>query len=33
MARANASRKYCSNDIIPLYESYYEKVLRGAGAA
>ena len=33
MARANAARKYCSNDIIPLYERYYEKVLRGAGAA
>jgi L-malate glycosyltransferase len=27
MARANARRKYCSNDIIPLYERYYEKVL------
>jgi L-malate glycosyltransferase len=27
MARANARRKYCSNDIIPLYERYYEQVL------
>ena len=35
MARANARRKYCSNDIIPLYEAYYEKILNstGAGAA
>jgi len=33
MARANARRKYCSNDIIPLYEAYYEKVLNGAGVA
>ncbi len=27
MARANAQKRYCSNDIIPLYEAYYEKVL------
>ena len=27
MARANARRRYCSNDIIPLYEAYYEKIL------
>ena len=27
MARADARRQYCSNDIIPLYEAYYEKVL------
>jgi len=32
MARANARRKYCSNDIIPLYERYYEKVLAAARA-
>jgi N-acetyl-alpha-D-glucosaminyl L-malate synthase BshA len=32
MARANARRKYCSNDIIPLYERYYEKVLNAAQA-
>jgi len=30
MARANARRKYCSNDIIPLYERYYEQVLNAA---
>ena len=33
MARANARRKYCSNDIIPLYERYYEKVLSASGSA
>jgi N-acetyl-alpha-D-glucosaminyl L-malate synthase BshA len=33
MARANARRRYCANDIIPLYEAYYEKVLNAAGAA
>src|SRR5579863_672352 len=27
MARANARRSYCSNDIIPLYEAYYTKIL------
>ncbi len=32
MARKNARRRYCSNDIIPKYEAYYERVLRGAGA-
>lgn len=32
MARANARRKYCSNDIIPLYERYYEKVLAASRA-
>ncbi len=32
MARANARRKYCSNDIIPLYERYYEKVLSASAA-
>jgi L-malate glycosyltransferase len=30
LARANARRKYCSNDIIPLYERYYEKVLNAS---
>jgi len=33
MARVNARRRYCANDIIPLYESFYEKVLRGQGVA
>jgi len=27
MARKNARRQYCSNDIIPRYEAYYEKIL------
>jgi len=27
MARVNARRQYCSNDIIPKYEAFYEKVL------
>jgi L-malate glycosyltransferase len=31
-ARTNARRKYCSNDVIPLYESYYQKVLSATGA-
>jgi L-malate glycosyltransferase len=32
-ARINARRKYCSNDVIPQYEAYYEKVLNASGAA
>jgi L-malate glycosyltransferase len=32
MARANARRKYCSNDIIPLYEAFYAKILNSTGA-
>jgi N-acetyl-alpha-D-glucosaminyl L-malate synthase BshA len=32
-ARVNARRRYCSNDVIPLYEAYYEKVLNASGAA
>jgi N-acetyl-alpha-D-glucosaminyl L-malate synthase BshA len=32
-ARANARRRYCSNDVIPLYEAYYQKVLNSTGAA
>lgn len=30
MARVNARRQYCSNDIIPRYEAYYEQVLNSA---
>jgi N-acetyl-alpha-D-glucosaminyl L-malate synthase BshA len=33
MARASARRKYCSDDIIPLYERYYEKVLDASRSA
>lgn len=32
-ARVNARRKFCSNDVIPQYEAYYQKVLHSAGAA
>ncbi|HVB85927.1 MAG TPA: N-acetyl-alpha-D-glucosaminyl L-malate synthase BshA [Candidatus Dormibacteraeota bacterium] len=32
MARVNARARYCSNDIIPRYEAYYEKVLSSSGA-
>jgi L-malate glycosyltransferase len=27
MARVNARRQYCANDIIPRYEAYYERIL------
>jgi N-acetyl-alpha-D-glucosaminyl L-malate synthase BshA len=32
-ARINARHRYCSNDVIPMYEAYYQKVLSAAGAA
>ena len=32
-ARVNARRRYCSNDVIPRYEAYYQKVLNSSGAA
>jgi len=32
-ARINARRKYCSNDVLPQYEAYYQKVLNSTGAA
>jgi N-acetyl-alpha-D-glucosaminyl L-malate synthase BshA len=32
-ARVNAKRKYCSNDVVPLYEAYYQQVLGGAASA
>jgi hypothetical protein len=31
-ARVNAKAKYCSNDVIPHYEAYYQKVLNATGA-
>jgi L-malate glycosyltransferase len=31
-ARIDARRKYCSNDVIPLYERYYRRVLETAGS-
>jgi len=27
IARINARKKFCSNDIIPAYENYYKRVL------
>jgi len=32
IARVNAKKKYCANDVIPLYEAYYRQVI-GAVAA
>jgi N-acetyl-alpha-D-glucosaminyl L-malate synthase BshA len=32
-ARVNAKRKYCSNDVVPLYEAYYQQVLGGGASA
>ncbi len=32
-ARINAKKKYCANDVIPIYEAYYQKVLGTASAA
>jgi L-malate glycosyltransferase len=33
LARINAKRKYCANDVIPQYEAYYRKVLEESAAA
>jgi hypothetical protein len=27
IARINAKKKFCANDVIPAYESYYKRVL------
>ncbi|MHB8540149.1 MAG: N-acetyl-alpha-D-glucosaminyl L-malate synthase BshA [Candidatus Acidiferrales bacterium] len=32
-ARINARAKFCSNDVIPLYEAYYHRVLESSAAA
>jgi N-acetyl-alpha-D-glucosaminyl L-malate synthase BshA len=32
-ARISARRKYCSNDVIPQYEAYYQRILGSASAA
>jgi N-acetyl-alpha-D-glucosaminyl L-malate synthase BshA len=32
-ARVNARRKYCSNDVIPMYEAYYQKIIGTTTAA
>jgi N-acetyl-alpha-D-glucosaminyl L-malate synthase BshA len=33
LARVNARKKFCANDIIPQYEEYYRKVLAAGSAA
>ncbi|HVA93504.1 MAG TPA: N-acetyl-alpha-D-glucosaminyl L-malate synthase BshA [Candidatus Dormibacteraeota bacterium] len=33
IARVNARKKYCANDVIPMYEAYYHQVIGNAGAA
>jgi len=30
VARAHARKKFCANDVIPMYERYYERVLEGS---
>jgi glycosyltransferase involved in cell wall biosynthesis len=30
IARINARKKFCANDVIPMYERYYERVLEGS---
>jgi hypothetical protein len=32
-ARLNAKKKFCANDVIPAYESYYRRVLEQSTAA
>jgi L-malate glycosyltransferase len=32
-ARVDARKKFCSNDVIPLYEAYYQQVLAASSAA
>lgn len=32
-ARVDARKRYCANDVIPMYEAYYEKVLNATPAA
>ena len=33
MARASANRRYCANDIVPMYEAYYERVLHASASS
>jgi N-acetyl-alpha-D-glucosaminyl L-malate synthase BshA len=33
IARANARKKYCSKDVIPIYEAYYRRVISESNAA
>jgi glycosyltransferase involved in cell wall biosynthesis len=30
LARKHARKKFCANDVIPMYERYYEQVLAGS---
>jgi L-malate glycosyltransferase len=32
-ARIDAKKKFCSNDVIPLYEAYYEKILGSSSSS
>jgi glycosyltransferase involved in cell wall biosynthesis len=33
LARINAKKNFCANDVIPMYENYYEQVLASAYSA
>jgi hypothetical protein len=33
LARSNAKKKFCANDVIPSYERYYQRVLSETRAA
>ena len=33
LARINAKKKFCANDVIPAYERYYQRVLSETRAA
>ena len=33
LARINAKKKFCSNDVIPRYEAYYQRILAESSAA
>jgi L-malate glycosyltransferase len=33
LARVNAKKKFCANDVIPAYERYYQRVLSETRAA
>jgi uncharacterized protein len=32
-ARVDAKRKFCANDVIPIYEAYYRRILEQSSAA
>ena len=33
LARVNAKKKFCANDVIPMYEAYYQRDLSQSSAA